>query len=82
MITLVDKRRLDPWLAAADLCLPALCGMELGYSGHFLLIIGFDPAAQVCGWQTGTLTAAASSRGLARRAAARLQRTGCQRGSP
>lgn len=42
---MVDKRKLDPWLMAADLCLPALCGMDLGYTGHYVLLAGFDGAA-------------------------------------
>lgn len=34
VLVLLDKRRLDPWLAAADACLPyALCGMDMGYAG-------------------------------------------------
>lgn len=55
MIALVDKRRLDPWLAAADMCLPALCGMELGYAGEgwggetglLLLLLRFDALRQL-----------------------------------
>ncbi|KXZ46980.1 hypothetical protein GPECTOR_39g474 [Gonium pectorale] len=46
VIVLVDKRKLDPWLMAADLCLPALCGMDLGYTGHYVLLVGFDGEAQ------------------------------------
>ncbi|EFJ51379.1 hypothetical protein VOLCADRAFT_57258, partial [Volvox carteri f. nagariensis] len=46
IIVLVDKRKLDPWLAAADMCLPALCGMELGYSGHYVLLVGYEAASQ------------------------------------
>ncbi|GIM15442.1 hypothetical protein Vretimale_18213 [Volvox reticuliferus] len=46
IIVLVDKRKLDPWLAAADLCLPALCGMELGYTGHYVLLVGYEAASQ------------------------------------
>ncbi|GFR50726.1 hypothetical protein Agub_g12983 [Astrephomene gubernaculifera] len=43
IILLVDKRKLDPWLAAAaDMCLPALCGVELGYLGHYVLLVGYD----------------------------------------
>ena len=33
MIVLVDRRKLDPWLSAADMCLPALCGIDIGYAG-------------------------------------------------
>jgi len=46
VIALVDKRKLDPWLMAADMCLPTLCGMDLGYTGHYILIVGFDAAQQ------------------------------------
>lgn len=43
IIMLVDKRRLCPWLAAADLCLQAaFCGVEFGYTGHYILLIGYD----------------------------------------
>lgn len=38
VLVLVDKRRLDPWLMAADLCLPSLCG-DLGYTGHYILLV-------------------------------------------
>ncbi len=61
IIVLVDKRKLDPWLGAGEpgssggmggmsmsMCLPAvLCGMELGYAGHYVLLVGFDAATQV-----------------------------------
>ncbi len=40
LVVLADKRRLSPWLAAADLCLPSLCGMDIGYLGHYILIVG------------------------------------------
>lgn len=38
VVVLVDKRRLDPWLAAADTCLPyTMCGFAgsdvVGYTG-------------------------------------------------
>ncbi|KAG2449447.1 hypothetical protein HYH02_005594 [Chlamydomonas schloesseri] len=60
IIVLVDKRKLDPWLGAGEpgssggmggmsmsMCLPAvLCGMELGYAGHYVLLVGFDAATQ------------------------------------
>ncbi|GIL62564.1 hypothetical protein Vafri_16759, partial [Volvox africanus] len=46
IIVLVDKRKLDPWLAAADMCLPALCGMELGYTGHYVLLVGYEAVSQ------------------------------------
>ncbi|GLC36565.1 hypothetical protein PLESTM_000460800 [Pleodorina starrii] len=46
VIVLVDKRKLDPWLAAADMCLPSLCGMELGYTGHYVLVVGYDGVSQ------------------------------------
>eukprot|EP00197_Chlamydomonas_leiostraca_P005328 CAMPEP_0202860038 /NCGR_PEP_ID=MMETSP1391-20130828/1915_1 /ASSEMBLY_ACC=CAM_ASM_000867 /TAXON_ID=1034604 /ORGANISM="Chlamydomonas leiostraca, Strain SAG 11-49" /LENGTH=238 /DNA_ID=CAMNT_0049539165 /DNA_START=260 /DNA_END=972 /DNA_ORIENTATION=- len=49
VLVLVDKRRLDPWLAAADACLPyALCGLAgsdvVGYTGHYILLVGYDGA--------------------------------------
>lgn len=60
IIVLVDKRKLDPWLGAGEpgsggmggmsmsMCLPAvLCGMELGYAGHYVLLVGFDAGTQV-----------------------------------
>ncbi|KAJ9522911.1 hypothetical protein QJQ45_023701 [Haematococcus lacustris] len=53
LLVLVDKRKLEPWLAAADACLPyALCGLGgayvagLGYTGHYLLIVGWDGSTQ------------------------------------
>lgn len=42
VIALVDKRKLDPWVVAD---LPALVGCaDAGYTGHYVLIIGFDSA--------------------------------------
>jgi hypothetical protein len=46
VIALVDKRRLSPWLAAAEFCLPVLCGMDIGYTGHYVVISGFDSEEQ------------------------------------
>ncbi len=46
----MDKRKLDPWLVATDMCLAAyLCGMDMGYTGHYILLVGFDAKQQV-GW--------------------------------
>lgn len=42
VIALVDKRKLlDPYTEAC-MVLPALCGIDAGYTGHYILIIGFD----------------------------------------
>ncbi len=46
-IVLVDRRKLDPWLVAADMCLPyAFCGMDPGYTGHYVLLSGWDADAK------------------------------------
>ncbi|CAM6092601.1 unnamed protein product [Calypogeia fissa] len=40
-IALVDKRRLShPWLD--DLCLGDCCGTDTGYTGHYVVICGYD----------------------------------------
>lgn len=45
VIALVDKRKLDPF---TDACmgLPTLCGIDAGYTGHYIVIVGFDSARQ------------------------------------
>eukprot|EP00897_Mesotaenium_endlicherianum_P006085 jgi/Mesen1/5504/ME000277S04718 len=44
-IALVDKRKLShPW---TDLmCLPECCGMNPGYTGHYVVLCGFDQRSQ------------------------------------
>ncbi|KAJ7524924.1 hypothetical protein O6H91_17G028000 [Diphasiastrum complanatum] len=40
-ITLVDKRKLShPWIE--DLCLVECCGLNTGYTGHYIVICGYD----------------------------------------
>ncbi|GAX83634.1 hypothetical protein CEUSTIGMA_g11058.t1 [Chlamydomonas eustigma] len=55
VIALVDKRKLDPWLLTADLLCPTLlggsekgssCEGDGGYTGHYVLIVGFDISRQ------------------------------------
>eukprot|EP00879_Flechtneria_rotunda_P019815 GHRR01020829.1.p2 GENE.GHRR01020829.1~~GHRR01020829.1.p2 ORF type:complete len:710 (+),score=358.26 GHRR01020829.1:752-2881(+) len=48
-ILLVDKRKLDPWQAAADLAWNYTTGVTsaTGYMGHYILLVGYKPAAAV-----------------------------------
>lgn len=42
MIVLMDKRLISALLATSGVSLPAMLGLELGYQGHYVLIVGFD----------------------------------------
>lgn len=48
LVILVDKGRLEPWYSRMDLCYSALsCGAGGGgYTGHYLLLVGFDGTRQ------------------------------------
>ncbi|KAK9806265.1 hypothetical protein WJX72_007781 [[Myrmecia] bisecta] len=47
VVALVDKRRLGSgflWGHAPDMaCLPQYCGMQAGYTGHYIVICSYDP---------------------------------------
>jgi hypothetical protein len=45
VIALVDRRKLEPSMDAC-MYMPTLCGIDAGYTGHYILIIGFDSAQQ------------------------------------
>lgn len=47
-IVLVDKRKLDPWQAAADLCWNSMTGYTsaTSYTGHYILLVGYDANRQ------------------------------------
>eukprot|EP00775_Hariotina_reticulata_P009729 gene9729-biopygen11636 len=59
-VLLVDKRKLDPWQAAADLAWNYTTGVTsaTGYTGHYILLTGYD-----AGSSSGTPAAAAAAGG-------------------
>jgi len=43
LVVLVDKRKLNhPWQAATEGCLPNFCGLGSGYTGHYVVLCGYD----------------------------------------
>lgn len=45
-IALVDKRKLNVWFHASQLFGPQLCSVTSGYTGHYVVICGFDAQRQ------------------------------------
>uniref|UniRef100_A0A383VMI5 Guanylyl cyclase n=1 Tax=Tetradesmus obliquus TaxID=3088 RepID=A0A383VMI5_TETOB len=46
-ILLVDRRKIDPWQAAADMAWNYTTGVTsaTGYTGHYILLVGYEPPA-------------------------------------
>eukprot|EP00803_Ostreobium_quekettii_P005533 evm.model.scf_541.3 EVM.evm.TU.scf_541.3 scf_541:55491-57195(-) len=45
-IALVDKRKLSTWFNATQLLGPQLCSVASGYTGHYVVICGYDAQRQ------------------------------------
>ena len=43
IVALVDKRKVNhPWSSAAELCIPQCCGLGSGYTGHYVVVCGYN----------------------------------------
>ncbi|CAD7698592.1 unnamed protein product [Ostreobium quekettii] len=46
VIALVDKRKLNTWFGVTQMYGPNLCFLASGYTGHYVVICGFDCSRQ------------------------------------
>jgi hypothetical protein len=62
-ILLVDRRKIDPWQAAADMAWNYTTGVTsaTGYTGHYILLVGYEPPTAAAAASTAATAGAAGN---------------------